>query len=85
MIENRWNVKSKEASWLLHSPDVPDGPEVLRPLSRLPVELCVRPAAVIYPGEPGQHRRGGARIAANGEAVGKVDPSRSFTLTTLNI
>ena len=73
---------------------------MLRPLSRLPVKLRVGAAAVVNnnnnrfiitvigpvvdPGEPGQHRRGGARIAADGEAVGEVNTSSSFTLTTLN-
>lgn len=57
---------------------------MLRPLGRLPVELRVGAAAVVDPGEPRQHRRGGARIAADGEAVGEVNTSRSFALTTLN-
>ena len=56
---------------------------MLRPLGRLPVELSVRPAAVVDPGESGQHRSGGAHIAADCEAVGEIDPSRSFTLNTL--
>ena len=67
------------------SPDVPDGSEVLGPQGRLPVELSVGPAAVVYPGEPGQHRRGGAHIAPDCEAVGEIDPSRSFTPNTLKI
>ena len=56
---------------------------MLRPLGRLPVELSVGAAAVVDPGEPGQHRRGGAHIAPDCEAVGEIDPSRSFTFDTL--
>ena len=66
-----------------HSPDVPDGSEVLRPLGRFPVELSVGLTAVVNPGEPGQHRSGGSHIAPDCEAVGEIDPSRSFTLNTL--
>ena len=55
---------------------------MLRPLPLLPVELRVGAAAVVDPGQSGQHGRGRGG-AAYSKAVGEIDPSGCFILHTL--